>query len=135
MARDMQAAVARWHEVIRSRDVELLGQLIAEDCTFLSPVVHTPQRGREKTLLYLTGAMHVLSDGFTYAKEVVQAPHAVLEFTCRLGDIEVNGVDIITFDEAGQIVEFKVMVRPLKAINALHEQMRAMLEQIAGAGR
>lgn len=122
----------RWHEIIKERKPELLDEILAEDCVFLSPVVHTPQRGRELTKLYLTGAMHVLVDGFRYEKEVVNAEHAVLEFVCEIDGITVNGVDIMSFDQDGKISEFKVMVRPLKAINLLHAKMGEMLETLAG---
>jgi len=122
----------RWHEIIRERKPELLDEILAEDCVFLSPVVHTPQRGREITKLYLTGAMHVLGHGFRYEKEVVTPQHAVLEFVCEIDGISVNGVDIMSFDADGKINEFKVMVRPLKAINLLHAKMGEMLETLAG---
>jgi hypothetical protein len=94
--------------------------------------VHTPQRGRELTKLYLTGAMHVLNKDFHYVKELVTPGHAVLEFVCDIDGISVNGVDIISFDSDGKIKEFKVMVRPLKAINLLHAKMREMLEHLSG---
>ena len=122
----------RWHEIIKERKPELLDEILAEDCVFLSPVVHTPQRGREITKLYLTGAMHVLGHGFRYEKEVVSPQHAVLEFVCEIDGISVNGVDIMSFDADGKINEFKVMVRPLKAINLLHAKMGEMLETLAG---
>jgi len=122
----------RWHEIIKERKPELLDEILAEDCVFLSPVVHTPQRGREITKLYLTGAMHVLGGGFRYEKEVVSPQHAVLEFVCEIDGITVNGVDIMSFDADGKINEFKVMVRPLKAINLLHAKMGEMLEALAG---
>lgn len=122
--------VALWHEILEQRNAGRLDELLADDCVFYSPVVHTPQRGRELTRLYLTGAMHVFNDSFHYVKEVVTAEHAVLEFECDMEGIVVNGVDIMTFDAGGKITEFKVMVRPLKAVNLLHERMRAMLEQL-----
>ncbi len=122
-----------WHEIVRHRDAARLDEVLAEECVFLSPVVHSPQRGRELTRFYLTGALHVFNDSFRYVKEVVAPPHTVLEFTCDLDGIIVNGVDIMTFDDAGQIVEFKVMVRPLKAVNLLHARMREMLETMSAA--
>lgn len=121
----------RWHDILNERDVSRLDEVLAEDCVFLSPVVHTPQEGREITKLYLAGAMNVLNKDFRYVKEVVTPEHAVLEFVCDVDGIMVNGVDIMTFDEAGKICEFKVMVRPLKAINMLHGRMKAMLEQLS----
>ena len=121
-----------WHDIISQRDPGRLDDILAPDCVFYSPVVHTPQEGRELTRWYLTGAMHVFNDSFHYVKEVVTPEHAVLEFQCDMDGILVNGVDIISFNEEGKIKEFKVMVRPLKAMNLLHQRMRSMLEELAG---
>ena len=123
--------VELWHDIVRERKLERLDDVLAEDCVFLSPVVHSPQEGRELTKFYLTGAFSVFNDSFRYIKEVVTPEHAVLEFECDLDGIVVNGVDIMTFDAAGKIVEFKVMVRPLKAVNLMHAKMQAMLEQMS----
>jgi SnoaL-like domain len=126
------STVGQWHEIVEQGSFQRLDEILAENCVFLSPVVHTPQQGRELTRLYLTAAMQVFNDSFQYVKEVVSDDHAVLEFECEVDGILVNGVDIMTFDANGKISEFKVMVRPLKAINLLHAKMRAMLEQLAG---
>ncbi len=123
--------VETWHHIMQQRDPSLLNEIIAEDCVFLSPVVHTPQEGRDITILYLSGAMHVLNDGFRYTKEVVAGNHAVLEFECVIDKIKVNGVDIMTFNDEGKITEFKVMVRPLKAVNMIHQAMGEMLQKLA----
>ena len=120
-----------WHQIIRDKNPEKLDEILDPDCVFLSPVVHSPQKGRELTRLYLTGAMNVFNDSFEYVKEVVTDQHAVLEFNCEVDGILINGVDIITFGDDGKIVEFKVMVRPLKGINMLHGKMREMLEQLS----
>ena len=120
--------VELWHQILAERDMDRLDEVLVDDCVFLSPVVHTPQKGRELTRFYLAAAFNVFNDSFHYVKEVVTPQHAVLEFVCDLEGIIVNGVDIMTFDEAGKIVEFKVMVRPLKAVNLLHAKMQAMLE-------
>jgi hypothetical protein len=120
-----------WHVMLRQRDLARLDEVLAEDCVFISPIVHTPQQGRELTTLYLTAALSVFNDSFQYVKEVVTPQHAVLEFTCEVEGILVNGVDIMTFNEAGKVTEFKVMVRPLKAVNLLHAKMRAMLEKMS----
>ena len=120
-----------WHDMLRRRDLGRIDEVLAEDCAFLSPIVHTPQRGRDLTRLYLTAALAVFNESFQYVKEVVSPQHAVLEFTCEVDGIIVNGVDIMTFDDAGKIIEFKVMVRPLKAVNLLHAKMKAMLEQMS----
>ena len=122
----------RWHHVMKAGDMEALHDLLHPDCVFISPVVHTPQEGREITYAYLRAANKALSEDFQYVREVVQDNHAVLEFTVKVGGIFVNGVDIITF-EGDQIVEFKVMVRPLKAVNAVWKQMGDMLEQLKAA--
>jgi len=98
---------------------------------FLSPIVHTPQRGRELTAYYLNGALRVFNQSFRYVKEVVTPQHAVLEFTCDVDGLVVNGVDIMTFDAGGRVIEFKVMLRPLRAVNLMHAKMRAMLEEMA----
>ena len=124
--------VELWHEISRGREMDRLEEVLAENCVFMSPVVHTPQKGRELTRAYLTAAFGVFNDSFRYVKEVVTPQHAVLEFVCDLDGIVINGVDIMTFDDAGKIVEFKVMVRPLKAVNLLHMKMKAMLEQSQG---
>ena len=123
--------VETWHHIMQQSDPSLLPDIIAEDCVFWSPVVHTPQEGRDITVLYLTGAMHTLNDGFRYTKEVVSDNHAVLEFECVIDTIKVNGVDILTFNDEGMITEFKVMVRPLKAVNRVHAAMGEMLQQLA----
>ncbi|MCB1701462.1 MAG: nuclear transport factor 2 family protein [Halioglobus sp.] len=121
----------RWHRIVESGNPEHLDDILAAECVFFSPVVHTPQRGKDITKLYLTGAMHVLNKDFRYVKEVVTPQHAVLEFECEIDGIVVNGVDIMSFDSDGKINEFKVMVRPLKAINMVHEKMREMLEKLS----
>ena len=122
----------RWHHVMKEGDMETLYDLLHPDCVFISPVVHTPQEGREITYAYLRAAKKALSEDFQYVREVVQDNYAVLEFTVKVDGIFVNGVDIITF-EGDQIVEFKVMVRPLKAVNAVWKQMGQMLEQLKAA--
>ena len=120
-----------WHEMFKDRDIGRLDEILAENCVFLSPIVHSPQEGRELTKFYLTGAFNVFNDSFHYVKEVVTDEHAVLEFVCDMDGVVVNGVDIMTFDDQGKIVEFKVMVRPLKAVNLLHARMKDMLEQLS----
>jgi len=120
-----------WHEIMDSRDPSRIGEIIADDCVFWSPVVHTPQEGKDITVLYLSAAMHVFNESFEYVKKIVDGPHAVLEFTCEMDGIHVNGIDMMTFNDDGQITEFKVIVRPLKAVNMLHAKMKAMLEQFA----
>jgi len=119
-----------WHEIVRDLSAERLDEVLAENCVFYSPVVHTPQEGRELTKFYLAGVMMVFNDSFHYIKQVVAKEYAVLEFEVEVDGIIVNGVDILTFNSEGKIEEFKVMIRPLKAINMLHGKMREMLEKM-----
>ncbi len=125
----------RWHDAMTKRDPSLLDDLIAEECVFYSPVVHTPQRGKALTEMYLTAAMHVLGNSqFRYVREIAGEHEAMLEFETVNDGITINGVDIFTWNADGKIDSFKVMVRPLKAVNMLHANMQAMLESFsAGA--
>ena len=128
---DIDAALARWHAVAAWRDHAAIFALLADDAVFESPVVHTPQRGRDITAKYLTGASFVLGgEAFAYVGEWRSANSAILEFTSVVDGVMINGIDMITWNDAGQIVHFKVMVRPLKAINMLHEKMGAMLQKL-----
>ncbi len=121
--------LAKWYGYMTSHDRAALWELLHPDAVFESPVVHTPQRGRDITFKYLTSAEKVLGGpGFKYVGEWINAAGAVLEFTNEVDGITINGVDMITFDAEDRIVNFKVMVRPLKAINLLH---RLMGEQLA----
>ena len=118
----------RWHAYIRAPDAGELWDMLHPDAVFESPVVHTPQRGRDIVFKYLASADTVLGGpGFAYTGEWTSANGAVLEFVNTVEGIAVNGVDIITWDAAGLIVHFKVMVRPLKAVNLLHRMMGEML--------
>ena len=124
-------ALAAWHQVVKSRSPEALSALLDDDVVFHSPVVHTPQRGKAITTQYLMAAMQVLNNPkFQYLREIADANNAVLEFATELDGIQINGVDLITWNDQGRIVDFKVMVRPLKAVNMLHQQMGAMLQRL-----
>lgn len=123
--------IATWHEVAKRRDIAGLDKLLADNATFHSPVVHTPQVGKKMTKLYLAGAFHVLfNETFRYVREVRAQNEAVLEFTVEIDGIQVNGVDMIRWNDEGLIEDFKVMLRPLKAINLVHQKMGAMLESM-----
>ncbi len=120
--------LAQWHRLVATRDPSGLDALLADDVVFHSPVVHTPQRGRLLTRMYLTAAMHVLGNAsFRYVREVVGAGDAVLEFEAEVDGITVNGVDMIRWDAQGRIVDFKVMVRPAKAMALLQQKMAELL--------
>ena len=122
------SALANWHAMIEASDYSGLESLIAEDAVFESPVVHKPQVGKALTIKYLSSAMGLLNNGsFRYLGEWTAEGSAVLEFACELDGIAVNGVDMIWWNAHQQITRFKVMVRPLKAINMLHQKMGEML--------
>ena len=129
MDQETREVIGRWHDMMSASAHEGLFELLAEDCIFWSPVVHTPQRGRDITYLYLSAASQVFGGNFRYVSEMVEGSRAVLEFTCSIDDIQINGVDIIQVRNR-QICEFKVMVRPLKAVNKVHEHMMSMLEHL-----
>lgn len=125
----MPLALARWHQLVASRDADALPALIADDAVFHSPVVHTPQVGKALVQAYLGAALQVLGhDSFRYLHEWVSADSAVLEFQVELDGLNVNGVDMLRWNAAGQIVEFKVMLRPLKAIQWVQQQMAQRLQ-------
>ena len=126
--------VSAWHAYMASGgDAALLADLIAEDAVFHSPVVHSPQAGKAKVMLYLLSAAKVLgNESFTYVRELIDGNDALLEFTSELDGVHVNGIDLIRFDDAGKIIDFKVMVRPVKAVNKLWDLMAAQLQAAAG---
>jgi hypothetical protein len=152
----IERCIENWHRHLRGELDGGLDAILHEDCVFLSPIVFTPQQGREITKLYLTAAGGTLGGesgsvtdaiaaavtepaaddpnggGFRYVKEILQGHHAMLEFETTVDGKYANGVDIITCDDEGRITEFKVMMRPLQAINAVHAQMKAMLERLSG---
>ena len=120
----MGGTIERWHEAARARDPAALDALLADDAVFLSPVVHTPQRGKAITTRYLAAALEVLGNSdFRYIEQWVGPSSAVLEFTTVIDGIEVNGVDIIGWNAEGRIDRFKVMIRPLKAIEVVRQRM------------
>lgn len=120
--------VAHWHRLVTTRDPRGLDALLDEEAVFISPIVHTPQRGKALTAAYLGAAFQVFfNPSFRYVREIVGESDAALEFETEIDGVTVNGVDLIKWNAAGRIVEFKVMVRPLKAINLIHERMAAML--------
>ena len=123
-----------WHRLIEARDAGGLDDILADDVVFHSPVVHTPQKGKQLAKMYLSAAIMVLGNSeFEYVREVVGESDAVLEFTSEVNGIHINGVDMIHWNADGKIDDFKVMIRPLKAVNLLFGQMgmmKQMLEQM-----
>ena len=138
------SAVEKWYEVMKSNDMDKLDELLAEDVVFYSPVVYTPQKGKDITKMYLMAAGGVFGEvtkdaisdsnesksNFKYIKEIIGEKSALLEFETEMDGVFVNGVDVISWNEEGKITEFKVIVRPLQAVNMLHQKMQAMLESM-----
>ena len=121
-------ALESWHRLVRTHDASGLRELVAEDAVFHSPVVHSPQHGRKLTVMYLSAAFQVFfNPTFRYVREIVGPHDAMLEFETEIDGVLVNGVDIITWNDAGKITAFKVMLRPLKGINIIHQKMGEML--------
>jgi hypothetical protein len=124
-------AVLAWHRVATTRDTSLLASLLAEDVVFRSPAVHQPQQGKALTTGYLAAAIAVLGPTLTYVREWHGADSAVLEFTARLDDLDIHGVDILTWNARDQLTDFTVMVRPIRALERLVAQMREQLSRPA----
>jgi hypothetical protein len=132
---DSAEALARWHAVVASRDAAGLPALVAPDAVFRSPAVHTPQEGRDTVVGYLTAAFTVLGPDLVYDREWLGEDSAVLEFRTLVGGMSVHGIDMITWDAAGLITDFTVMVRPAKALQAVVEHMGAeLLRMLEEAG-
>lgn len=123
------APVAAWHAVASSRDPALLDGLLSEDCVFRSPAVHTPQSGKVLTTAYLTAAVAVLGPSLAYVREWYGDDSAVLEFRAELDGLTIHGVDVLTWNAAGELVDFTVMVRPFKGLQKVIELMAAELSR------
>jgi len=120
--------IDRWHQILERRDPQQLDGFLADDVVFLSPVVHKPQQGRQLTRAYLAAAFEVFfNESFHYVRQIIGPRDAMLEFETTIDGVVVNGVDIIKWNGDGKVVEFKVMIRPLKAINLIHERMGSAL--------
>ena len=117
---------------VEGKDLAAAGDVLADDVVFRSPVVFKPYEGRE-ALLVVLGAVVQVFEGFRYTGQAESEDLAVLTFATRVGDRELEGVDILRFDEDDRVRELTVMVRPMSGVHALAERMRAMLEA-AGAG-
>lgn len=121
--------IAAWHQLVKDQDAAGIPGLLADDVVFYSPVVHAPQSGKKITALYVMAAFKVFfNPTFRYVREISGGHDAMLEFETEIDGIVVNGVDIIKWNSEGKITEFKVMVRPLKAINLIHQKMGEMLQ-------
>ena len=123
--------IHKWHEVINSDDMNALDKIIAEEAVFSSPVVFTPMEGKEVTIMYLHAAGQSFNmEKFKYTKEIHDGMNSVLEFETYIDDISVNGVDMIEWNQDGMISNFKVMIRPFKAVQKVQEKMVEALESL-----
>ena len=121
--------IAAWHDLVKNRNVKGLAAVLADNCVFHSPIVHTPQVGKAITKKYLLAAFHVLDTGqFRYVGEWYGEQSAVLEFETAIGDVQVNGVDMLEWNASGQITKFKVMLRPVKALQTVVPLMAQALQ-------
>jgi hypothetical protein len=120
--------VAAWHDIVRSGDASRLADLLADDVVFRSPAVHAPQEGLAKTTTYLTAAMAVLGPTLQYRRQFYSEDSAVLEFEAQLDAFTVHGVDLLRWNSDGRLVEFTVMVRPLRGL----QQLMALMAQALG---
>lgn len=129
----MNPHIHRWHRLVESRNYAALDELLDDTVVFHSPVVHSPQKGKAITRMYLTGALQVLgNEHFRYVREIGNLTDVLLEFESEVDGIHVNGVDLIRFNAEGRIVDFKVMLRPYKAMEAVKLRMAAMLQMLSG---
>jgi|SRR5215210_5987846 len=121
--------IETWRQLVAGKDIAGVDLLLAEDAVFHSPIVDTPEVGKAVTLRYLAAAFSVFSsESFRYVREVVGEHDAVLEFLVEIDGVIVNGVDMIKWNDQGRIVEFKVMLRPLKALKVMHQKIAASLQ-------
>ena len=124
--------IHKWHEVIESGDLKMLDEIIADNAIFSSPVVFKPMEGKEITMMYLHAAGQSFNmEKFKYTKEIHDDMNSVLEFETYIDDISVNGVDMIEWNEDGKICNFKVMIRPFKAVQKVQEKMIEALESLS----
>ena len=123
--------IHKWHEVISGDDLNLLENIIADDAVFSSPVVFKPLEGKQITMMYLHAAGKSFNmEKFEYIKEIHDGMNSVLEFETYIDDIAVNGVDMIEWNKEGKITNFKVMIRPFKAVQKVQQKMVEALESL-----
>ena len=123
--------IHKWHEVVDADDLSTLDSIVADDAVFSSPVVFTPMEGKEITMMYLHAAGQSFNmQKFKYTREIHDGMNSVLEFETYIDDISVNGVDMIEWNKEGKITNFKVMIRPFKAVQKVQEKMVEALESL-----
>lgn len=123
-----------WHAMIAQRDLSGLPELLHPQAVFRSPMAHKPYEGAPAVNLILNTVLQVFED-FRYHRELAsgEGRDVVLEFSARVGDRELKGIDLIRFDETGRIIEFEVMVRPMSGLQALGDEMKRRLAAYGGS--
>ena len=137
-----QRTLEGWHRFVASGDPGLLTPLLSEHIVFRSPFVQSPIPGRPAAILVLSTVVQIF-DNFRYHRSFIAGPHDVaLEFAANIGKWQLKGIDLIKFDVAGEMAEFEVMIRPIKALAALGEEMGnrigpqlSLLKREAAVGR
>ena len=123
--------ITKWHEAVSTKNYQLLEEILDDTVIFYSPVTFTPQKGKAITKIYLSAAAEVFEgNSFSYVRQLIKENEALLEFELELDGVKVNGVDLITWNSSKKLTEFKVFIRPLQGLNALHQKMGAMLESM-----
>jgi hypothetical protein len=118
-----QQNLKQWHRFVATADEALLTSLLAENVVFHSPALQSPIQGRDAAVLVLTTVVKIF-ENFNYRRNFIAGPcDAALEFSANVGKWKLKGLDLITFNDAGELVEFEVMIRPLKALQVLAEEM------------
>nr|MBP8207875.1 nuclear transport factor 2 family protein [Acinetobacter sp.] len=119
-----KASIKRWHEMLDTKDMSILNELLAEDVVFRSPVAFNPYSGKQVVFFILTNVIQVF-ENFTYHREFYTEDglSVVLEFSANVNEKKLKGIDMIRFNENGQIVDFEVMIRPKSGLEALAVQM------------
>lgn len=122
-------SLQRWHAMVAALDLSAVGDLLAGDVAFSSPAYWKPYLGRQVVAHVLQTAMGNFTD-FAYHRQFVTGDgfHVVLEFSARIGDLDLKGIDMIAFDADGLITRFEVMIRPMKSLAAVAERMKASLD-------
>ena len=122
-----------WHKFVNERNIHELNSFISDDVTLFSPVVFKPIKGKFMVTMYLQAAAEIIAnDSFKYVREVVDKQNAILEFETEINGLSVHGVDMLQFTTDGKLKEIKVMIRPLKGVNVVHQKMAEYLEKIKG---
>lgn len=123
--------IEQWHKMVDEKDLSKLGDFLSEEAVFRSPMAHTPYPGKMAVYFALSNVIEVF-ENFTYHREFISETDnsAMLEFTADVSGKSLKGVDIITFNEAGLITEFEVLIRPMSGLSALAEQMAPRMEKM-----